>query len=104
MFSGKRQVLNPTGLDRILEKRQCVPKSERVKCRFGKRRFSAELETRKKCSTWGGVSKSKSKSLGLAFALCRRARIDAALVKVQFSFHRCTPHRKKKKLQKKIKH
>ena len=31
---------------------------------------------------WGAASKTKSKSLGLAFSLCGRAGRDAALVKV----------------------
>ena len=66
--------------------------SESVKRRFSKYRFSAELENRK-------LRKINSKSLGPACSLCRRAGIDAALVKAQFSFCRCTPHRKSNRIK-----
>ena len=57
------------------------------KCRFSKCRFGAELEKLEKIFEMeGSVEKQKPKSLGPAFPLCRRVGIDAALVKVQFSF------------------
>ena len=42
-------------------------------------------------SRWGAASKNKSKK---PWALCRRAGIDAALVRVQFVLRGCTHHRK----------
>ena len=45
----------------------------------------------KKYSRWGAASKNKSKK---PWALCRRAGIDAALVRVQFVLRGCTHHRK----------
>ena len=45
----------------------------------------------KKYSRWGAASKNNSKK---PWALCRRAGIDAALVRVQFVLRGCTHHRK----------
>ena len=45
----------------------------------------------KKYSRWGAASKNKSKK---PWASCRRAGIDAALVRVQFVLRGCTHHRK----------
>ena len=45
----------------------------------------------KKYSRWGAASKNKSKK---PWALCRRAGIDAALVRVQFVLRGCAHHRK----------
>ena len=55
--------------------------------------FSADREKSEKYSRWGTVLKI-TKSLGPTFSLCRRAGTDAALVKVQSSFRKCTSHRK----------
>ena len=62
---------------------------------FGHRVSNAALvlssKNWKKYSRWGAASKNKSKK---PWALCRRAGIDAALVRVQFVLRGCTHHRK----------
>ena len=63
--------------------------SESVKCRFTTCRFSAELEKLEKYSRWGAALNNKSKK---PWAFCRRAGIDAALVRVQLALRGCTHH------------
>ena len=68
--------------------------TESIKCRFSKCCFSLELEKLEKYSRWRAVSKINPKSLGPAFSLCRRARIDAVLVRAQFCLRKRTHHQK----------
>ena len=67
-----------------------------VKRRFRKCGFSAEPEELEKSIRDGGGQRRKinPESLGPTFSLCRRAGIDAASVKAQCSFRKCTPHPK----------
>ena len=74
------------GAEKAHEKKKITQFGE-CQCRFGKCRFSAELEKLEKIFEMGGsVEKQIQKSLGPAFSLCRCAGIDAALAKADFFF------------------